>query len=744
MGGESDTTLSPPAPPDSLHCAVCVQDLCFTVVIGTCLLEQGARRSTNDMIDNDLTISPDTNAGDALFQKLFRKHSSIMLLIDPANGVVIDANGAACRFYGYAEDAFRGMNISQINTQPEEEIRREMQNALQEQRNYFIFQHRLANGELRLVEIHSSAIDYSNRQLLFSIAFDITKRKQAEDSLRLASLVYQNSSEAMAVVDTASRIIAINPAFTEITGYTAEEAIEGDRSLLQSHVEDPDAYCDMRKQVRATGRWQGELWSRRKNGERFLRWLSMSTIYGDDGRVQCRVGLFSDVTKKRETDELIWRQANFDALTALPNRAMFHDRLEQAIKKAARHSEQVALLFIDIDYFKEVNDTLGHPMGDTLLQIAARRLNHCVRDTDTVARLGGDEFTVILGELDEAHNIERVVQNILRAMAEPFVLGTERVHVSGSIGITMYPQDGTDTELLLKHADQALYAAKANGRNRCSYFTPSLQEAAQNRKRLVNDLRIAIQEQQFEVYYQPIVDLATGQIRKAEALVRWHHPERGIVSPAEFIPIAEETGMVMNLGDWVFRQAAHQIAAWRERHHPAFQISVNVSPVQLQDDGINHDAWLYYLERLNLSGSAVVVEITENLLMDASTSVTDQLLKFRDSGVQVALDDFGTGYSSLAYLKKFDIDYLKIDRAFVQNLEPGSDDMALCEAIIVMAHKLGIKVIAEGVETAVQRDLLAACGCDFAQGFFFSRPVPSEEFEKLFQQPVPVSGPFGA
>jgi diguanylate cyclase (GGDEF)-like protein/PAS domain S-box-containing protein len=684
------------------------------------------------MIDNDLTKPPVLNASDELFQKLFHKHSSIMLLLDPACGAIVDANRAAAAFYGYAENVLRGMLISEINTQPAEEIRKEMQLAMREQRNYFVFYHRLADGDIRTVEIHSSAIEFNGRALLFSIVLDITKRKVAEDSLRLASLVYQNSTEAMSITDADGNIITINPAFTDITGYTAEEVVHKGSRRLCSDEEDPEVFAAMWDAIYRTGRWQGEIWARRKNGERFLRWLSVSTIYAEDGTVQSRVGLFSDVTKKRESDELIWRQANFDPLTALPNRSMFHDRLEQAIKKAARGQERVALLFLDIDYFKEVNDTLGHSMGDALLQAAAQRLRHCVRDSDTVARLGGDEFTVILGEFNEKHSIERVVQNILHALTEPFQIGTEKIFVSASMGITLYPDDGSEVDALLKNADQAMYAAKAQGRNRYTYFTPSMQESAQARKRLIADLREALAENRFQVYYQPIVALDSGAIVKAEALVRWVHPQRGIISPAEFIPIAEETGLILNLGDWVFRQAAHQVAAWRTAHDPSFQISVNVSPVQFQGDGINHDAWLYYLERLHLPGQSVTVEITEGLLMDASPAVTDLLLKFRDSGMQVALDDFGTGYSSLAYLKKFDIDYLKIDRAFVQNLEPGSDDLALCEAIIVMAHKLGIKVIAEGVETAVQRDLLAASGCDYAQGFLFSRPVPAEAFEKLF------------
>ncbi len=683
------------------------------------------------MLDNLLTRLAASSASEDLFRKLFRKHSSIMLLIDPVSGIIADANLAAAAFYGYDEDALRGKRIAEINILPEQEIRDEMRRALHEQRNYFIFRHRLACGDERTVEVHSSAIDFKGRPLLFSIVFDITKRKQVEDSLQLASMVYQNSSEAMSVVDGEGKIVAINPAFTEITGYTADDVIGKHVSLLNSERGEPETYAGLWAALDASGRWQGELWARRKGGSHFLRWLSVNTIYNPDGSVQCRVGLFSDITRKRETEELIWRQANFDALTGLPNRSMFHDRLEQAIKKAHRAGQQVALLFLDLDYFKEVNDTLGHGMGDRLLQDAAQRVRVCVRESDTVARLGGDEFTVILGELSETGSVERAVHEILATLAEPFQLGTEQVFISASIGITFYPNDGSEVDTLLKNADQAMYAAKAQGRNRYSYFTASMQQTAQARKRLVSDLRTALIEKQFCVYYQPIVDLATGEVRKAEALIRWQHPERGFVSPAQFIPLAEETGMIVDLGEWIFREAASQAARWRAAFHPKFQVSVNVSPVQFQNEGLDLHAWLDFLGELKLPGQSVAVEITEGLLMDASASITEQLLKFRDNGVQVALDDFGTGYSSLAYLKKFDIDYIKIDQAFVRNLTPGSDDLALCEAIIVMAHRLGIKVVAEGVETEEQRRLLAQSKCDFAQGYLFSKPVAAQDFERL-------------
>ncbi|MCR4298231.1 MAG: bifunctional diguanylate cyclase/phosphodiesterase, partial [Gallionella sp.] len=375
---------------------------------------------------------------------------------------------------------------------------------------------------------------------------------------------------------------------------------------------------------------------------------------------------------------------------------------------------------------------LGHNTGDLLLVEAAHRVSNCVREADTVARLGGDEFIVILSELDDASSIERVAENILHKLAEPFLLADETVYVSASIGITLYPDDATGAGDLLKNADQAMYVAKNAGRNRLSYFTPTLEQDAQNRLYLLNDLRGALAGNQFRVYYQPIVNLVTGRIDKAEALIRWQHPGRGMVSPMQFIPLAEETGLIVEIGNWVFREAAQQVKRWRALHDPMFQIGVNKSPMQFRQSG-SAQTWLDYLRELGLPGQSITIEITEGLLLDADSGVMDKLLEFRDAGMQVSIDDFGTGYSSLSYLKKFDIDYLKIDQSFVRDMVADSNDRALSEAIIVMAHKLGLKVVAEGVETEAQRKLLSDAGCDYAQGYLFSRPVPAEEFEALLQ-----------
>lgn len=429
---------------------------------------------------------------------------------------------------------------------------------------------------------------------------------------------------------------------------------------------------------------------------------------------------------------LLWKQANFDTLTALPNRDLLRDQLAQEIKKSDRTGLPLAMLLIDIDQFKEVNDTLGHDMGELLLQEAARRIVSCVGKSDTVARLGGDEFTVVLPQLADARHVEDIAQKLILKLAEPFHLRSEITHVSASLGITLYPNDATDIDDLIRNADQAMYVAKNNGRNRFSYFTISLQEAAQKRLRLTNDLRGALAANQFRVYFQPIVELSTGRVHKAEALLRWLHPERGMVSPLEFIALAEETRLIIDIGEWVRKESAAWCKRWNDVWPEGFQISVNQSPIEFMEesrsDGV--ETLLALLREYDLSGKSFVIEITEGLLLNEDPRITNKLMALRDAGIQVAIDDFGTGYSSLSYLKKFDIDYLKIDQSFIRNLERDSDDMVLCEAIIIMAHKLGLKVIAEGVETEQQRELLTHSGCDYAQGYLFSRPLPPEEFDE--------------
>ena len=566
-------------------------------------------------------------------------------------------------------------------------------------------------------------------------------------ALKAALEISASEAKLRAIVDTAMDAVVQMNADGVITGWsgqaanmfnwTREEALGKELHNMIIPQQYRDAHLQGMKHFLKTGEApilnkRIEILALRRDGSEFHVELTISMMRWGHEHEFC--AFISDITEKKESDALIWKQANFDPLTHLPNRHMFHLRLEQEILNTQRTSLNLALLFIDLDRFKEVNDTLGHNVGDQLLAEVAQRLSSSVRKSDMVARLGGDEFTVILSQLTDANQVETVAQNILRRLAEPFTLNNETAYVSASIGITLYPEDTDEVEQLLMNADQAMYAAKKKGRNRFSYFTPSMREEAQQRIKLINEMRVALAEGQFEVYFHPIIDMHSGRIVKAEALLRWQHPERGMAGQMEIIPIAEETGLIVEIGDWVFHEAARWASRWQDLTPDGLQVGINMSPVQFQAEGEHIEQWLKYLQELGLSGKSIVIEITEGVLLHVDTAISDILLKFRDAGIQVSIDDFGTGYSALSYLKKFEIDYLKIDLSFVRDLETDPNDRALSEAIIMMAHKLGLKVIAEGVETEGQLKLLAAAGCDYAQGYLFSKPIPPEEFEALLRQ----------
>ncbi len=564
---------------------------------------------------------------------------------------------------------------------------------------------------------------------LLGIALD---RARAEEELHLASSIYTNISEAVLVTDAEHKIVACNPAFNKLTGYSIEDIRGKDPVLLHSDRHDADFFAAMTESIAQQGYWQGEVWNRRKNGEEYLVWLTTNAIRNDKGDILRYISVASDITSKAHADELIWRQANYDFLTDLPNRYMFQDRLKQEIHKTLHEDALLALLFIDLDHFKGVNDTLGHPMGDKLLIQAARRIKNCVQETDTVARMGGDEFSVILPNLKNINDGEQIAEQIISALAEPFSISDKTIYVGASVGIAFCPNDTTDLELLISSADQAMYASKELGRNRLSYFTQALHDEARNRLQLINDMRSAIENKQFELHFQPITKLVSGRICKAEALIRWHHPERGMISPAEFIPLAEESGLIVSIGDWVFREAAATAKRWCELFNHELQISLNMSPLQFQSNQLNIEHWLAYLQTIKLDARFLSIEITEGLLLNANDDVKNKLLQFRDAGIEVAIDDFGVGYSALSYLRHLDIDQLKIDRSFIQNLDTAQSDLVLTEAIVIMAQKLGLKVIAEGIETEAQRQLLLDIGCDYGQGYLFSRPLPAAAFEAFF------------
>ncbi len=650
-----------------------------------------------------------------------------------AEGKVVKINQTELDWLGYSRDEMIGKPIVDFLTPASRQKVRDIFDAFMKTGQLLGAEREFVrkDGTVLPVQLNSTAIydKDGNFHMSRSILTDITERKKMEEVLRVAGTAFE-SQEGMMITDVNGNILRVNVAFTEITGYSAIDAIGKNPRMLQSGRMGADFYESMWGAIDKEGFWSGEIWNRRKSGEIFPEQLTITAVKDDDGRVTNYVGSLLDITDRKISEAQIQQLAYYDYLTGLPNRRLFRDRLEQDVKRVMRNNASLALLFIDLDRFKEVNDTLGHDKGDVLLIEAARRVRQHVRDTDTFARLGGDEFAIILPECGERPSIDRVVQNVVHDLAMPFDLGDGDLgHISGSVGIALYPQDAGSIEDLLKHADQAMYAAKLAGRNGFSYFTHSMQQEAQEKMSLINDLHLALEQNQLEVYYQPIVDASDGQIVKAEALLRWHHPVRGMIQPSVFIPLAEESGLILEIGEWVFEETLKSIVNWQAHTGHLIQVSVNKSPIQFTRTEVH--PWLKSYLGSNLPEKSIAVEITEGLLLSESEKVKQDFIKFRENGIELSIDDFGTGFSALSYLNRFDVDYLKIDRAFVQKMAMDPASRSLTEAIILMAHKLGIRTIAEGVETEAQRDLLKSFGCDYMQGFLYSKPVPSGEFEKM-------------
>lgn len=588
----------------------------------------------------------------------------------------------------------------------------------------------LGNGSQMIWMQASFKMCKSGNECLISLT-DINQAKAAEAERSLAATVFESLNEAAIVSNMENEIIAVNPSFSKLTGYASEDAQGLHCSTFLSCYHDDKFYKSMTSTLETTGRWEGEVQNTRRNGEEYTAWLTISSIYDANNVVSKRVALLTDITEKKRINEIIAKQANFDPLTGLANRNLFQKRLLQCLNDAKSNQSQCALLSIDLDQFKDINDSLGHQIGDQLLIDASERLIKCAGKTGKLSRIGGDEFAVILENIESFDCTNEMADKILHSLSVPFYLGDNIGYISASIGIAIYPDDSLNAEALIINADQAMYAAKRDGRNRMRYFTSEMQDQVQKRLSLSSELRHAIDNKEFWLAYQPIVNLKTGGIDKAESLLRWEHPVRGSIPPMEFIPIAEESEQISTIGDWVFKTASKQTSQWLKTLHPNFQISINMSPSQFRGDNSNHAHWTAYLDEINLKGKNVVIEITESLLMDVSRRVMTQLDGFHAAGIEISLDDFGTGYSSLAYLKKFHIDYLKIDKSFVKNLEQDPDNIALCEAIIVLAHRLGLKVIAEGIETSQQRDLLRDINCDYGQGYLFSEPLSAQAFERF-------------
>ncbi len=551
---------------------------------------------------------------------------------------------------------------------------------------------------------------------------DITERKQR---LLLLASVFENSIEGVTITNADVEIEMVNPAFTAITGYQAEEVIGKNPKILKSDRHGPEFYREMWQAINGKGAWSGEIWNRRKTGEAFPEKLSITALKDSLGRVSHYVAVFHDITDVKRGEEQLHHQAHHDALTGLPNRQLFIDRLEMAMAQARRHQRILAVLFLDLDNFKNINDSLGYNVGDRFLQEIARLLQECCWDEDTVARVGGDEFIILLTEIKDEKDAPAAAQRIEKALAEPIPVQGQEFFASASIGISFYPADGEDAATLIKNADLAMYRAKDLGRGNFQLFTERMNQEVQRRLELENNLRRALERQEFEVFYQPKVDIEQGTIAGAEALVRWLKNGE-LVSPADFIPLAEETRLIIPIGEWVLRTACEQAMSWRRHGHP-LSVAVNLSTRQFhQKDLVEMVAGV--LAQTGLPAEDLELEITESIVMGDVREAIRIMLALRQMGIRFSMDDFGTGYSSMQYLKQLPLDALKIDRAFVMDLPDNEEDAAIVSATISMAHSLGLKVVAEGVESGAQLHFLRQRGCEQFQGYLFSKPVPGKTF----------------
>lgn len=567
----------------------------------------------------------------------------------------------------------------------------------------------------------------SDRLVIYGI--DITEQKRAEDILKVSSAVYRAMGEAVVICDGKNNILLANDAFKKLTGYSESDLIGSGFSDFLVKRHGARSYSDIFTSLDAVGRWEGQVWIKVRGGVDELRFLSIYSTFDQDGTPLQRVALVSDVTDQRKARELINQQANFDPLTGLPNRRLMLDRLEQLIKQCTRSKTSLAVVYIDLDNFKDVNDSRGHDFGDELLKLIAQRLRSEVRDTDTVARIGGDEFVILMGQLDRPENADIIIREIIKNLNDPFQIQGEMVYATASFGISMFPNDGNEGKALLLGADQAMYAAKSNGRNCFQYFTSTLQINANYRASVISELRTAMDGNQFHLEYQPIYDLNTGALIHAEALLRWHRSSGEIVMPSAFIEIAEESGLIVEIGNWVMKEVLLFIKSLGPDRAPS--IAVNVSAAQFHSSDHSVVQWLEWMQEFGIPPNKIVLEITERMMLIQSQRVLRKISMLQEAGCKFSVDDFGTGYSSLASLKDFNFDFLKIDAHFVKTLAPHSLDESLVSAMVAMAKGLNLASIAEGVETEGQAQLLRDMGCAYAQGYLFSHPLSPEAFKNI-------------
>ncbi|OQW69757.1 MAG: GGDEF domain-containing protein [Proteobacteria bacterium ST_bin11] len=652
---------------------------------------------------------------------------------------ILEANLTASQLLGVPHQALLSQSLSHFI-------------AFKDQDNYYLSRKALSeSGEAQSCELNfkkpngthfcvrlemNRTLAVDGEQTFRIVISDVSREKASDQYLRQAAAMFETAREGVMVTDADMRILVVNRAFSELTGYTADEVLGQTPHILKSGRQNQAFYLDMWEQINNSGYWQGEIWNRRKDGEIYPQMLSISAVLGDNNQVTHYVGVFSDISQLKDAVARLEFLAHHDALTSLPNRLLLFARLEHCIGMSRRERKSAALLMLDLDRFKDVNDSFGHLAGDELLQQVAAKLSCRLRGIDTVTRLGGDEFAILLEDLAHPQDAALVAAEIIESLSEPWRLSNgSEVRVGVSIGISLLPEHGASSEELLQHADAALYRAKAEGRGNFKYFSEDLTQAALRRINLESLLRRALLRQEFVVYYQPQIEISTGQIIGAEALLRWHNAEEGAIPPSQFIPVAEEIGLISEIGEWVLSEVCRQGKSWLAAGLPPIKLAVNLSPHQIRHGDIAAST-AAILSQTGFPPELLELELTESALMERETEVVLVLSRLQALGVRLAIDDFGTGYSSLAYLKHFPLDILKIDKTFIDDIPQLEDDKEIASAIIGMGHTLRLKVLAEGVETQEQLDFLTEHGCDFYQGYLKSPALAANDFAALLQSQV--------
>lgn len=700
--------------------------------------------------------------GENLYRTLFELSPIGIAIIDPDTLCVLDCNAVAHRQLGYSRKEFIGISVLDFDPSVGREGAISQVEKLRRDGYVQFMTHNVTkSGELRDVHVQLQMVCYEGRNVIYAIHHDLTERMNVERELKahrehleelveartaeleasnrqlkLSDIVFRTTEEGVFVTNAAGDILMVNPAFTEITGYAPEEVVGKNPRILKSHHQSREFYAEMWSTLLSKGSWRGQLWNRRKNGEAYLQQITITMFSDEQGNPQNYVSVFSDITELHEKEERIRHQAFHDALTDLPNRLLFNDRLEQALAYARRTGEHISVMYLDLDRFKFVNDTLGHNVGDQLLRTVARRITSVMRHTDTLSRFGGDEFVILATGIRRLEDVELLARNVVATFERPFLLDGHELSVTTSVGVAVYPSDGLNGSDLLKNADTAMYRAKEKGRNGIQFYTSDMHTRALTHVTLQSSLKRALEREEFEVHYQPRVRVADGRVCGMEALVRWRHPERGLVPPSEFIPVAEDTGFIVPLGEWVLARACEQTRAWADAGFP-LRVSVNLSARQFSQPDL--------LERIDrivrqtgIDPSLLEFELTETLVMDQPENTINILQQLKNRGMVIAIDDFGTGYSSLSYLKRFPIDILKIDRSFIMDALEEPDHTAIVETIAALGHSLRMEVIAEGVETHAQLELVRRTGCHAYQGYLYSPALPADRFLALLHNGGPA------